>query len=91
MAKKEEVVDLKPTSITEEQLKAIQEVVSNINQSNIEIGRIETQKHIILHQASELNDKLKEIQVELEKEDGTVNVNINDGTINYDVEANKKN
>ena len=91
MAKKEEVVDLKPTSITEEQLKAIQEVVGNINQANMEIGRIESQKHLILHNISGLNDKLKEIQVELEKEYGTVNVNINDGTINYDVEADKKN
>ncbi len=91
MAKKEKVVDLKPTNITEEQLKSIQETVNSINQANMEIGRIESQKHQLLHQASSFNDKLKEIQVELEKEYGTVNVNINDGTINYDVEANKEN
>ena len=37
MAKKEKVVDLKPTSITEEQLKAIQEVVSPINNMQMEL------------------------------------------------------
>jgi hypothetical protein len=37
MAKKEEVVDLKPTSISEEQLKAIQDIVSPINQMQMEI------------------------------------------------------
>ena len=37
--KKKEVVDLKPTNVTEEQLKSIQEVVSQINQYNLEIGK----------------------------------------------------
>ena len=33
MAKKEEVVDLKPTNITEEQLSKLQTIVSNINKN----------------------------------------------------------
>ena len=90
MAKKEKVVDLKPTNITEDQLKAVQGVVNNINRGQIEIGKIETQKHSILHQLNGLQEELGKIQAELEKEYGTVDINIQDGTINYDVEANKK-
>ena len=89
MAKKEKVVDLKPTSITEEQLKAIQEVVSPINNMQMELGRMATQKHMILHQITKLQESLQEEQVALEKEYGKVNINIQTGAIEYpeDVEA----
>jgi len=90
MATKEKVVDLKPTSITDEQLKNVQTTVSNINRSQMEIGKIETQKHALLHQINGLQEELGKLQTELEKEYGTVDINIQDGTINYDVEANKK-
>ena len=83
MAKKEEVVDLKPTSITEEQLKAIQEVVSPINQAQMELGRMTTQKHMILHEITRLQESLQEEQVALEKEYGKVNINIQTGEISY--------
>ena len=90
--KKEKVVDLKPTSITEDQLKSIQEVVSNINKIHMETGRLEAQKHVAMHSLSDQQNKLTEIQTELQKEYGTVNININSGEINYDdVETNKKN
>ena len=91
MAKKEKVVDLKPTSITEEQLKSIQEIVGPINQAQMELGRIETRKHMMLHQITQLQDSLQEEQVALEKEYGKVNINIQTGEIDYDVEANKEN
>ena len=67
MAKKEKVVDLKPTSITEEQLKGIQNLVAPINQAQMELGRIETRKHSVLHEVSELQKLLGEKQAELEK------------------------
>jgi len=91
MAKnKKKVVDLKPTSVTEEQLKSIQTVVSQINQYNLEIGRVEARKHGLLHALSSTQDTLSGIQKKLEEEYGTVNVNIETGEINYDVEADKK-
>ena len=90
MATKEKVVDLKPTSITDEQLKNVQTTVSNMNRSQMEIGKIETQKHTLLHQINGLQEELGKIQAELEKEYGTVDINIQTGEINYDVEANKK-
>ena len=86
--KKEKVVDLKPTNITDEQLKAIQDIISPINNMRIELGRIESRKHMMLHQVSQLQESLQEEQVALEKEYGKVNINIQTGEINYDVEAN---
>jgi allophanate hydrolase subunit 1 len=86
--KKEKAVDLKPTNITDEQLKAIQDIISPINNMQIELGRIESRKHMMLHQVSQLQESLQEEQVALEKEYGKVNINIQTGEINYDVEAN---
>ena len=90
MAKKEKVVDLKPTSITEEQLKSVQEVVSNINNIHMECGRLEARKHALLHGLAQHQETLAKLQKDLEDEYGTVNVNIETGEIAYDVEADKK-
>ena len=92
MTKKEELVDLKPEKVTVSQLEKIQTVVSNINKSQMEIGRLETTKHMISHQVVTLQDELRKIQDELEKDYGTVNINIEDGTIQYreNGEADKK-
>ena len=96
MAKKEKLVDLKPEKVTASQLEKIQKVVSDINRAQMEIGRLETTKHNIMHQVAGLQDELKIIQSELEKDYGTINVNIEDGKINYpenteeNGEANKK-
>ena len=88
--KKEKVVDLKPTNVTDEQLKSIQTVVSQINQYNLEIGRVESRKHNLLHALSSTQETLSDVQKKLEEEYGTVNINIETGEINYDVEADKK-
>ena len=92
MAKKEKLVDLKPEKITDEQLNKIQTIVSNINKAQMEIGRYEAGKHTLLHTVYELQGELKVVQDELEKDYGTVNVNIEDGTIQYpeDGETDKK-
>ena len=67
--------------ITEEQLKSIQDLVGQINNGQLQIGQLETQKHALLHQTAEVQKILKDNQDELEKEYGKVNVNIQDGTI----------
>ena len=67
--------------ITEEQLKSIQDLVGQINNGQLQIGQLETQKHTLLHQIAEVQKGLKDFQDELEKEYGKVNVKIQDGTI----------
>ena len=93
MAKKEKLVDLKPEKITDEQLNKIQTIVSNINKAQMEIGRYEAGKHTLLHTVYELQGELKVVQDELEKDYGTVNVNIETGVIQYpdNAQADKKN
>ena len=92
MTKKEELVDLKPEKVTASQLEKIQKTVSDINRAQMEVGRLETTKHNIMHQIVVMQNELKLIQDELEKDYGTVNINIEDGTIQYpeDGETNKK-
>ena len=93
MAKRKtpKVKDLRPTSITDDHLKSIQEIVSDINKLNLDTGRLEAQKHVMMHALSDHQNKLNELQAELKEEYGTINVNINSGEINYeDVETNKK-
>ena len=73
--------------ITEDQLKQLQELVGTINNAQAQLGGIEVQKHQLLHQVSEVQGKLNEVQSELEKEYGKVSVNLQDGTITKDEES----
>ena len=83
MTKKEKLVDLKPEKVTDEQLNKIQTIVSNINKAQMEIGRYEAAKHNLLHTVQSLQSELKLVQDELVKDYGTVNINIENGTIQY--------
>ena len=91
MAKKETVLDLKPEKITDEQLKKVQETVNSLNRAQLEIGSIELKKHEMMHQMAALRDALTVLQGEFEKEYGTYDINISDGTINYPKENGKAN
>ena len=93
--KAEKVVDLTPKAekITEEQLSKVQNTVNGINRTQLEIGSIELRKHELLHSIAGLRGQLTLLQSEFEKEYGTFDVNIEDGTINYpkeNGEADKK-
>lgn len=72
--------------ITEEQLKQLQELVGTINNAQTQLGGIEVQKHQLLHQLSEVQEKMQDFQAELEKEYGKVSINIQDGTITQEEE-----
>ncbi len=89
--KMEKVVDLKPKAekITDEQLKKVQDTVNGINRAQLEIGSLEIKKHEMMHGVAGLRDELTLLQGEFEKEYGTFDINIQDGTINYgdDVKA----
>ena len=94
--KADKIVDLKPRAekISEEHLGQVQNTINSINQHQMELGVMETRKHNILHNLAGIQDQLTVIQTELEKEYGTTDINIVDGTINYpkeNGEANKKN
>jgi|TARA_R110002167_G_scaffold157268_3_gene352177 hypothetical protein len=93
-AKAEKIVDLKPKAekITDEQLQKVQNIVNAINRAQLELGMMETKKHSLLHQVANIQEQLTVMQAELEKEYGSGDINIQDGTINRreNVEADKK-
>jgi hypothetical protein len=65
--------------IKEEQLKTIQDQQKELNNLFTEIGYIETQKHNMLHRISTISQSVDEFKKELEKEYGSVNINVNTG------------
>ena len=85
-AKIKELKGIKPEKITDEQLKKVQDTVNNLNRSQLEIGSMEIKKHEMMHQIAGLRDGLTVLQGEFEKEYGTFDINIQDGTINYPTE-----
>tara|TARA_R110002110_G_scaffold225245_1_gene439273 strand:- start:391 stop:669 length:279 start_codon:yes stop_codon:yes gene_type:complete len=80
---KKKVVDLKPETISEEQLQKIQGIVNMMNRGQMDLGILETRKHGMLHNIAAIQDQLTVIQGELEKEYGTYDINIQNGVINY--------
>ena len=85
-AKIKELTGVKPEKITDEQLKIVQDLINDINRSQMELGQMETKKHAILHNVSMLQEGVGKIRDTFEKEYGTADVNIQDGTINYPIE-----
>ena len=91
-AKIKELKGIKPEKITDKQLKKVQDTVNSINRAQLEIGSMELKKHELMHGIAGLRDELTLLQGEFEKDYGTFDINIQDGTINYpeNGEANKE-
>ncbi len=66
--------------ITKEQLEVITQHQKDLNKSLTNIGFLETQKHGLLHEYAGLVDDIEKYKVELEKEYGAININIEDGS-----------
>mgnify|MGYP003115150921 FL=1 len=81
---KEKMVDLKPKvdKISDEHLNTIKNLISTVNALQLNIGRLEGQKHNLLHELFSVNNKVLEVQEMFTKEYGTNDINIADGTIN---------
>ena len=85
MGKKERVVDLKPKvdKISKEHLDELLDAVNKINSLQFNIGRLETQKHKLLHDIALGNDTVSLLQDKMMKEYGSYDINLTDGTINW--------
>tara|TARA_R100000781_G_C4074472_1_gene125611 strand:+ start:168 stop:422 length:255 start_codon:yes stop_codon:yes gene_type:complete len=82
----------KKLKITKDELTKLQVSVRNINQTQIQIGILEIQKSEAIDSIKMLKNNLVVLQKEMEDKYGSVNVNINDGTISdKDGESDKKN
>ena len=91
-AKIKELKGIKPEKITDEQLKKVQKLINSINRGQLEVGAMELQKHENMHGVTVLRGELEEVQNALEKQYGTIDIDIKNGTINYpeNGEVNKK-
>ena len=69
--------------ISDEDLKKLQTLVNQINSMQFNVGKLETQKHTVLHNLSMIQDRVSLFQDKLTKDYGTFDVNIADGTINW--------
>ena len=66
--------------ITKEQLDKITDQQKALNMMLSNIGVLESQKHALLHQIAEVNKEIEDTKVELEKEYGAININLEDGS-----------
>lgn len=66
--------------ITDEQLQTIKDQQKDMTTLLTNIGLLESQKHGYLHQIAEVNKKVEEFKVELQKQYGDININVEDGT-----------
>tara|TARA_R110002012_G_scaffold14059_2_gene59055 strand:+ start:2464 stop:2775 length:312 start_codon:yes stop_codon:yes gene_type:complete len=80
---KEEVKKERPEKISEVHHENLQRLVNAVNSLQYNIGKMEQQKHTMLHNLSLTQDRINLFQDTLKKEYGTFDVNIADGVINY--------
>ena len=73
----------KATKITNEELNSLQDLINNINRHHLQIGQLESQKHSTLHSLAGLNDELVLMRDKFKTTYGTDDINIADGSINY--------
>ena len=66
--------------ITEDQLKKIQDFQKDLNKLLNEGGFLEAQKTSVLSKFHEVNKETEDFKKELEKEYGSININLEDGS-----------
>ena len=82
--------DLRPKSLTKEELGKLQNVVKTINEAQMQIGLLETQKFNMLKDINQLQGMVGKIQSEFKEKYGDHDINIMDGTIKYNDNGNDK-
>jgi len=81
MAKRKTPKMDKVKTIESSELESIQDLVSKTNQGNLEIGRLEMQKHRLMHVMQENDKAMQALQAKLEEKYGKVNIDIKTGEI----------
>ena len=65
--------------VTEEQLAKIKEQQNSMNNILREVGFVENQKHVLLHEYAGISQQMEEYKKELEKEYGAISVDLETG------------
>ena len=84
MGKNKEVeLKVRKEKVSQAHLNELQDIVNNLNGIQYNIGKLEGQKHKMLHDLATMHDKVGLLQDTLVKEYGSYDVNLTDGTINW--------
>jgi predicted nucleic acid-binding Zn-ribbon protein len=67
------------SKITDEQLDKLHKQQTALNSLLNKIGIVESNKHALLHELAGINKEVEEFKAELEKEYGSVNINLETG------------
>ena len=82
--KVEEAIDLsKPEKISEQQLAELQSSIKTIDNITKDVGSLEVRKYSLMKAMESVHSRLESMRVNLEKEYGTDNINLQDGVISY--------
>jgi len=81
--KTEEIIDLKPEKITDQELAQLQAAIKTIDNLTAEIGGIEVRKHSLLKAMETVHGRVEAQRVKLHETYGTDNISLQDGKITY--------
>ena len=81
--KKEQIIDLKPEKIKEDELNTLQATIRTMDKLTDDVGRIEVQKHALLKAMEKTQNKIQELRRTFQESYGTDNINIQTGEISY--------
>tara|TARA_X000001382_G_scaffold69649_1_gene48521 strand:+ start:249 stop:500 length:252 start_codon:yes stop_codon:yes gene_type:complete len=65
--------------IKKEELDTLQKIVTTIQTLQSQIGKVETQKHILLHQYDAVGQKLNEFKLKLKEAYGDIDIDFKTG------------
>ena len=78
-----ELKGIKPEKINDQELAQLQSAIKTIDNLTAEVGGIEVRKHSLLKAMESVHSRLEAQRVNIQKEYGTDNINLQDGTISY--------
>jgi len=78
-----ELKGVKPEKINDQELAQLQSAIKTIDNLTAEVGGIEVRKHSLLKAMESVHSRLEAQRVNIQKEYGTDNINLQDGTISY--------
>ena len=78
-----ELKGVKPEKINDQELAQLQSAIKTIDNLTAEVGGIEVRKHSLLKAMESVHSRLEAQRVNIQKEYGTDNINLQDGTIYY--------
>ena len=77
------IEDIRPEKITDEELTKLKALVKDVNMMHHELGVFEGRKYQMLQLLTKQQTAISALQDDFKKEYGTLDIDINDGSIKY--------